>query len=537
MKITAELRDQALHVAAVLEPETLTGEQAVSAVQDLATAERAAASALMFTALRVARTSAWQGQGFASAADWLSAQVGISVREAAGLLGTAKKADRMPKTKEAMKKGDLSPDQAGAVTDAATADPSAEDDLLDSAARDTNKVLKDKAAKAKAAATDSATRERRIRSERSLRRGTDAEGAFWLRLRGPGVDAAGFEELLRPFEEHLFRHGRSTGERDTFENRSYDAFMAMHAWFRSRADHGTSDPGRTPEATPVAPPAGHRAPPADTAEPSRVPVGPAQRSGSHGEAPDDAGVPGSVAPASGPPRGPIEPAERRGVTEPGQAEPAPQGDGSPPTWRPAWDPGRAVPLPTKLPGGNNTKVIVLVDHTALLRGHTLAGETCEIAGVGPVSVTAVREILHDDPFLAVAIRKGHDIVNVSHHGRGLNAHQRTAIEANGLRCSNRACNRAIAIQIDHRVPYGGDQVTELPNQDPLCPECHRKKTHEGWCLEDGNGPRRFLPPDGERRTEHRDPAPGDDGLPADSEPVEPVERIEQMGQIEPASFC
>jgi hypothetical protein len=138
---------------------------------------------------------------------------------------------------------------------------------------------------------------------------------------------------------------------------------------------------------------------------------------------------------------------------------------------------------------------VLVDHTALLRGHTTAGETCEIAGLGPISITTARQILTDDPFLAVVVRRGQDIINVAHHGRGLNAHQRTAIEASGLRCANIACNRTIAIQIDHRHPYAANPVTSLPNQDPLCPECHRKKTHHGWHLEPGTGRRRLLPAD------------------------------------------
>jgi 5-methylcytosine-specific restriction endonuclease McrA len=138
------------------------------------------------------------------------------------------------------------------------------------------------------------------------------------------------------------------------------------------------------------------------------------------------------------------------------------------------------------------KVIVLVDHAALLRGRTVAGETCEIAGLGPISVETARQILLDDPFLAVVVKRGRDVVNVAHQGRGLNAHQRTAIEANGVRCSNIACNRTVAIQIDHRHPYVADPVTELRNQDPLCPECHRKKTHHGWHLEPGTGRRRLV---------------------------------------------
>ena len=72
------------------------------------------------------------------------------------------------------------------------------------------------------------------------------------------------------------------------------------------------------------------------------------------------------------------------------------------------------------------------------------------------------------------------------------------IEALGLRCSNIACNRTIALQIDHRTPWADDPRTLLDNQDPLCPDCHRRKTHHHWRLEPGSGPRRFLPPAPER---------------------------------------
>lgn len=134
-----------------------------------------------------------------------------------------------------------------------------------------------------------------------------------------------------------------------------------------------------------------------------------------------------------------------------------------------------------------------IDHTALQRGHTVAGETCEVAGLGPISVAVARELM-GDAFVAAVITKGRDVVNVAHLGRGLNVHQRTAVEAVGLRCSNRACNRTIALQMDHRTPYADNPETKLDNQDPLCPDCHRRKTHHGWELEPGTGPRRFLPP-------------------------------------------
>src|SRR4051812_9673880 len=102
MSSPADLRAEMLRLLASLHPETMTGASAAAAVREFATIEKAAATGRMFAAVRVAQTDAWRGQGHASAADWLAAQAGITVREAAAQLGTAKKAERLPKTKEQM---------------------------------------------------------------------------------------------------------------------------------------------------------------------------------------------------------------------------------------------------------------------------------------------------------------------------------------------------------------------------------------------------------------------------------------------------
>ncbi len=96
----------------------MSGPQALRAVEELAVADKALVGTLLFVALRVARTSAWRGQGFKTAADWLAATVGISVSEAKRQLTTAARAEDLPKTKEAMKNGDISPDQAEPVVQA-----------------------------------------------------------------------------------------------------------------------------------------------------------------------------------------------------------------------------------------------------------------------------------------------------------------------------------------------------------------------------------------------------------------------------------
>ncbi len=126
----SELRVEVVRFARSLHPDELSGDEAARVVVELAAVEKAAAKARMFAAVRVAKTDAWRGRGHASAAAWLAAQAGITVGRAAAQLRTARQAEDLPATKEKMQGGELSPDQADAVTGAASADPSAEDDLL-----------------------------------------------------------------------------------------------------------------------------------------------------------------------------------------------------------------------------------------------------------------------------------------------------------------------------------------------------------------------------------------------------------------------
>ncbi|MCU1352256.1 MAG: hypothetical protein JWM05_1465, partial [Acidimicrobiales bacterium] len=162
---------------------------------------------------------------------------------------------------------------------------------------------------------------------------------------------------------------------------------------------------------------------------------------------------------------------------------------------PARSPGDA---PVRRPKGAAAKVIVRIDHAALVRGHARPGETCEIAGIGPVAVSTVREIIAvGDAFLAAVVTKGTDVCSVAHLGRQVTAHQRTALEWRDPRCSNIACTNTLALEIDHRTGWAATRDTCLDDLDRLCPSCHRLKTHGGYHLEPGSGRRRFLPPSAE----------------------------------------
>ena len=145
-------------------------------------------------------------------------------------------------------------------------------------------------------------------------------------------------------------------------------------------------------------------------------------------------------------------------------------------------------------GGSDAKVIVRVDHTALVRGHTEPGEVCEISGVGPIPVSAVGQLLDEGAFLAAVVTKGVDVLNVAHLGRRFTAHQRTALELRDPECTVLGCSRTVGLEIDHRTEWATTHETKVDDADRLCPKHHDLKTYNDWALEPGSGKRRMISP-------------------------------------------
>jgi hypothetical protein len=143
--------------------------------------------------------------------------------------------------------------------------------------------------------------------------------------------------------------------------------------------------------------------------------------------------------------------------------------------------------------GRNAKIIVRIDHSALVRGHAVSGETCEIAGIGPIPVASVKAML-DDAFLAAVITKGQAVATVAHLGRQPTAKQRTALEWRGVRCTVKGCPARQFLEIDHLIEWARTKHTTLDELEWLCPHHHKLKTHHNYQLEPGTGPRQLLPP-------------------------------------------
>jgi len=150
------------------------------------------------------------------------------VSKAQQQLDNAKRLKSHPKTDAEARKGKLSPDQQAAITDAAEADPEAEDDLLAMAERKASlQELRDEAARRKAAVEDQEEKHRRIHAERHVRSWTGPDGAWNLGARGTPDAGARFMGRLREIADGLFKKARAEGRQEPPEAYLFDALMRL----------------------------------------------------------------------------------------------------------------------------------------------------------------------------------------------------------------------------------------------------------------------------------------------------------------------
>jgi hypothetical protein len=343
----------------------------------------------------------WKRNGARSAADDIARKTGKSPSQAKRSLGTSQKLAKLPGTDNALRKGDLSADQADQVASGAAVSPEDEDDLLDTARNESMHALRRKAADARARADhDRQARARRLHGMRRVSRWTDEDGLYNLLLKTTPEVGASIDAHLKPGIDQAYADARDAGRFEDYEAYAADVVAGLLT-------------GQTNGAT----------------------------------------------------------------TRSGQAV------------RP------------------DRKVIATVDAAALRRGTLEGDETCVIAGVGPVSVNAVRALL-GDAALAVVFEDGVDILNVTHFGHQVTAHQRTALEARGYRCE--VCGATSHLDIDHVTGFTITKTTRLDDLSWLCRHHHHRKTYEDLVLVGPVGHRRLVPRPPTDGSNSSDP-PDDDG--------------------------
>lgn len=142
-------------------------------------------------------------------------------------------------------------------------------------------------------------------------------------------------------------------------------------------------------------------------------------------------------------------------------------------------------------------IVVTVPHAAFWRGHTTAGETCEVPGVGTVPVSEVHKLLDDDPIIKTVVTKGRDITALGTATRSIKEDLRLAValSSDGT-CEVPDCEARRFVELDHEWEYHKGGPTTYDNLRPLCTFHHDLRTNHGYELQGTPGNYEWIAPDG-----------------------------------------
>jgi len=221
-----EVRDEVCTLASGFEPALLDRDSAMAAVGHWTVIINAADAARSMSAARVAECGAPRGSK--DAADWFAKQTKTTTPKAKESIRTGKNMRVRSKTRRKATSGGLSPEQASAITDAAEADPDAEDRLLARADQESLYELREACARARANADpDPAATERRIHAKRCVRRYHDPDGTEHLHASGTKADMAKVDQALAPIIDEILKAHRETDLREPPEAYAFDALVQL----------------------------------------------------------------------------------------------------------------------------------------------------------------------------------------------------------------------------------------------------------------------------------------------------------------------
>ncbi len=214
-------------IASRIDVEVIDGKSAAELVRISEDARRLIDGLRTSAIGRVGTTEAWRVGGSKNSAEWVALHTGTPIYEAQAVVILADQLRHLPQTVEAMNAGKLSTAQAVEVARGATAEPHAEERLLNLAKSSTVRTLRDEASRVIAAATDEVERHKRIHKNRCLKTWTDQDGAFNLKARMTVANGALVMAALTPFQDEIFKAARKSGEYATPEAYAADALMAL----------------------------------------------------------------------------------------------------------------------------------------------------------------------------------------------------------------------------------------------------------------------------------------------------------------------
>jgi Domain of unknown function (DUF222) len=444
----SELREAIGRFAKCFDARSLLGSDAARVLDDAAAIERIVRAIKALAVARVEETAAWGNSDHRSSAEALSRRTGISKGEAKDILESGKRLAEQPDVADAALGGKLSPSQASLIAGAVEADPAAAAHLIQKAQDGSLTELRDEVARTKAAVTDLEERRRSIHRHRRLQSSIDTEGAWHLNGYGNPEDGAQIMAALGPIQDEIFRQARKEDRRESPDAYAFDSLVQLAVEATSERDYHVT-----------------------------------------------AGIPGAVTGLTTDPGS--ESADKSDSlfsqssdADPHEGSTSADAEGATKT-HPADRRRRRRGAPVKL--------LLRVDYNAWLRGVAAPGETCELAGYGPIPMSVAQELIATgDPFVAAILTKGEQLVGVAHLGRKPTAHQESALEWLYPTCAARGCSDRGRLERDHEIDWSKTHFTMLDHLDLLCHHHHYQKTTHNWALVPGTGKRDFVPPDDSR---------------------------------------
>ena len=429
-----------------LDPARLTGGDAVSLYVSMVALERLVVAAKTLLAPRIDVSGVWRDSGHRNASALLAELEGIAPGHARATLEVGRRLEQLPGTEEVLRQGALSAPKVAELTGAGVLDPNRETDLLSGAPDEPFQRVRERCQRSRAtsATKDPIDTVRKIRADRHFSWWTDPDGAFCYQGRDTADRGAALRSHIGSLATRLGRMGRTEGGPPPEPERALRADALFALVTGDRPDPaGTVVDGCSPDGL-------HHD--AGTGSGGDEPIG--DRDG--GQGPDPGG--GSAHRRRSQPIDPGRDPDLDPDVDPQLSGP-PGGDGDR-TLEPFSHSMHLIDRPPAC------SVVVRVDLAALLRGTALPGELCEIDGQGPIPVPMARSMA-DDSFLRFVFHEAGDIRSVSHFGRTINRHLRTALVHRDTTCVVPGCGVAFGLEIDHIVPFAEHGPTTLDNPTSL----------------------------------------------------------------------
>ncbi|MFY9586670.1 MAG: hypothetical protein WAT66_04360, partial [Actinomycetota bacterium] len=209
------------------DPDRVPNEDVGEIVELLSELERLAIAGRTLIARRVERSNVWCNQGFNTPARWMAAKAQTTLASAIATFTTGRKLADLPATEGALRSGTLSRIQAAEIAAAASADPAAEERLLQTARTDTVAQLREQCAKVVAAASRDRQADERIHRSRYLRSWSEADGAVRLDARLTADAGARLMSTVDARGREFQEQARRAGSKERAEAHAADALVSL----------------------------------------------------------------------------------------------------------------------------------------------------------------------------------------------------------------------------------------------------------------------------------------------------------------------